>query len=158
MSRAFIARPSHCFQNPVAPSCRETRRCLGSLCWALSPGLPAGKSKSQTLLRGPSALAFRSTNGPERRAILFTPKICRSVATCVKHNCVLQREDFFLLTLSFLKGLDERQGRRGQHWWKVLGLRWEATHPSNPGGTCSGSVWPDESGSSVVGREETLTT
>jgi len=39
-----------------------------------------------------------------------------------------------------------RQGRRDQHWRKVVVLRWDATHPSNPGGTCSGSVRPDESG------------
>jgi hypothetical protein len=61
-------------------------------------------------------------------------------------------------TLSFLKGLDGRQGRRDHHWWKVVGLRWDATHPSNPGSTCSRRVRPDESGSSVAGREETLTT
>jgi len=42
--------------------------------------------------------------------------------------------------------LDGRQGRRDQHWKKVVVLRWDATHPSNPGGTCSGSVRPDESG------------
>jgi len=42
--------------------------------------------------------------------------------------------------------LDGRQGRRDQHWWKDAVLRWDARHPSNPGGTCSGSVRRDESG------------
>jgi len=42
--------------------------------------------------------------------------------------------------------LDGRQGRRDQHWWKDLVRRWDARHPSNQGGTCSGSVRADESG------------
>jgi len=42
--------------------------------------------------------------------------------------------------------LDGRQGRRDQHWWKDAVLRWDARHPSNPGGTCNGSVRRDESG------------
>jgi hypothetical protein len=32
-----------------------------------------------------------------------------------------------------------------QYWWKVVVIRWDATHRSNTGGTCGGSGQPDES-------------
>jgi len=40
---------------------------------------------------------------------------------------------------------DGRQGRRYQHRWTVVVLRCDATHRSNTGGACGGSVRPDVS-------------
>jgi hypothetical protein len=45
-----------------------------------------------------------------------------------------------------IRRLSCRLGRRDQHWWKVVVLRWDTMHPSNPSGTRSGSVRPDASG------------
>jgi hypothetical protein len=38
------------------------------------------------------------------------------------------------------------KAKRDQPWSKNVVLRWDATYPSNPGGTCNGSIRPDKSG------------